>query len=198
MSLAGIILAAGESRRMGSPKPLLEFEGETFLDRLILTLSAVCSPVIAVLGWESQAIRAGMRRADMARIVINPDHRRGQLSSLQCGLTEVPAGADGVIFTPVDHPAVLPSTVVRLARAFEERLPHSRVVVPRYQGQSGHPACVARELIDELLALPPEATARDVINRHRDQTVFVDVDDPGIVLDIDDPEAYRRLQGSGS
>ncbi len=198
MKLAGIILAAGESRRMGSPKPLLEYEGERFIDRLILTLSAVCSPVIVVLGWESQTIRAGMRCAAMARTVINPDYQRGQLSSLQCGLAEVPAEACGVMFTPVDHPAVLPSTVVRLARAFEERAPGRLAVIPRYQGRSGHPACVARELLNEFLALPPEATARDVINRHRDETMFIDVDDPGILLDVDDPETYRRLQSCGS
>jgi len=194
MSVAGIILAAGESRRMGTPKPLLEFEGETFLDRLILTLGASCSPVIVVLGCESQRIRDGLRRGDLASFVFNPDYGRGQLSSLECGLAAVPPEAEGVMFTLVDHPAVLPSTVARIARAFKERAPHELLVVPRCQGRHGHPVCAARELIAEFLALPPDAQAREVIHRHREQTVYVDVDDRGVLEDIDDPEAYRRLR----
>jgi CTP:molybdopterin cytidylyltransferase MocA len=197
MSLAGIILAAGESRRMGTPKPLLELEGETFLDRLILTLGATCSPVIAVLGWQSQSIRAGLRHADLARVVLNPDYERGQLSSLQCGLAAVPPGAEGVMFTLVDHPAVLPSTVARIARAFQERGPQELLVIPRCQGANGHPVCAARELIPEFLALPQDAQARDVIHRHRQHTVYVDVEDRGVIEDVDDPEAYRRLRQPG-
>jgi molybdenum cofactor cytidylyltransferase len=197
MSLAGIILAAGESRRMGTPKPLLELNGETFLDRLILTLGATCSPVIVVLGSESQRIRQGLRQSDAATLVRNPGYEQGQLSSLQCGLAAVPSGADGVMFTLVDHPAVLPSTVARIARAFQERAPHELLAVPRFQGRHGHPVCAARELIAEFLALPPGAQAREVIHRHREQTAYVDVDDPGILQDIDDPEAYARLTAQG-
>jgi molybdenum cofactor cytidylyltransferase len=193
MSLAGIILAAGESRRMGSPKPLLELAGETFVDRLVLTLSVACSPVIVVLGWEPERIRAGIRRVEQAKIVVNPDYALGQLSSLQCGIAAAPAGVEGLIFTPVDYPAVLPSTVVRLARAFEARAPNQLVFLPRCQERSGHPVCVSRELFAEFLALGPEAAARDVIHRHAEQTVYVEVDDPGILLDVDDPETYRRL-----
>lgn len=196
MSLAGIILAAGESRRMGSPKPLLEFHGETFLDRLILTLSAACSPVIVVLGWEPSTIRAGIKRADLANIVLNPDYRRGQLSSLQCGIAAAPAEAAGVMFTPVDYPAVRPSTVVRLARTFETREADQLLVIPRSQGRNGHPVCAARALFGEFLSLAPEAAAHDLIRRYRGQTVFLDVDDPGVLQDIDDPEAYRHLTGA--
>ena len=193
MNLAGLILAAGESRRMGEPKALLELAGETFLDRLILTLGQSCSPVIVVLGCGHQSIRAGLRRADSATFVLNPDYKRGQLSSLQCGLAAVPPEAEGVMFTPVDYPVVLASTVTRLARRFEERGPHELLVVPRSEGKGGHPVCAARDLIPEFLALPLDAQARDVIHRHREHTVYVDVEDSGILEDVDDPQAYRRL-----
>ena len=193
MNLAGLILAAGESRRMGTPKALLELAGETFLDRLILTLGQSCSPVIVVLGCDHQSIRAGLRRADSATFVLNPDYRRGQLSSLQCGLAAVSPEAEGVMFTPVDCPSVLPSTMARMARRFQERGPHELLVVPRSEGRRGHPVCAARDLIPEFLALPPDAQARDVIHRHREHTVYVDVDDSGILKDVDDPQAYRRL-----
>lgn len=198
MNLAGLILAAGESRRMGTPKALLELAGETFLDRLILTLGQPCSPVIVVLGCESQKIRAGLRRGDLAAFVLNPDYRRGQLSSLQCGLAAVSPEAEGVMFTPVDYPSVLPSTVTRMARRFEQRGPHELLVVPRSRGRGGHPVCAARDLIPEFLALPPDAQARDVIHRHIEHTVYVDVEDSGIMEDVDDPEAYERLiRGDG-
>ena len=197
MQLAGLILAAGESSRMGTPKALLAYAGETFLDRLILTLSQSCSPVIVVLGHDSERIRGGLSRAGEVSLVTNPDPTRGQLSSLQCGLAAVPAEAEGVIFTPVDYPAVLPSTVASIARRFGERQPHELLVVPRSQDKRGHPVSVARELIPEFLALTAEAQARDVIRRHLAQTAYVDVDDPGILEDVDDPESLRRLSRSG-
>ncbi len=97
------------------------------------------------------------------------------------------------MFTPVDCPSVLPSTVARMARRFQERRPHESLVIPRSQGRGGHPVCAARDLIPEFLALPPDAQARDVIHRHREHTVYVDVEDSGIMEDVDDPEAYQRL-----
>ena len=197
MSLAGLILAAGESRRMGSPKALLDFEGETFLDRLVLMLGGSCSPVIVVLGFEPQRIRAGLRRAELATFVTNPDYRRGQLSSLQRGLAAVPPEAEGVMFTPVDYPAVRPSTIARIARRFQTRQPNEWLVVPRSQGRHGHPVCLVRALIPEFLALADDAQARDVIRRHREHTVYLDVDDAGILKDVDDPESYARLMGNG-
>jgi molybdenum cofactor cytidylyltransferase len=193
VSLAGLILAAGESRRMGSPKALLDFEGETFLDRLILMLGGRCSPVIVVLGCQPQRIRAGLRCAELAAFVTNPDYQRGQLSSLQLGLAAVPPEAEGVMFTPVDHPAVRPSTIARIAGRFQTRQPDEWLVVPRSQGRHGHPVCVVRDLIPEFLALAGNAQARDVIRRHRERTVYVDVDDAGILKDVDDPESYARL-----
>lgn len=196
MSLAGLILAAGESRRMGSPKALLDFGGETFLDRLILTLGGSCCPVIVVLGCEPQRIRAGLRRADLATFVTNPDYQRGQLSSLQRGLAAVPPEAEGVLFTPVDYPAVRPSTIARIARRFQARQPDEWLVVPRSQGRHGHPVCLACDLIPEFLALADDAQARDVIHGHRKQTVYEDVDDAGILEDVDDPESYARLTGN--
>jgi molybdenum cofactor cytidylyltransferase len=194
MKLTGIILAAGESRRMGSPKALLDLGGEAFLDRLIATLGSSCSPVIVVLGCEAQRIRAGLRNADRATFVLNPDYARGQLSSLQCGLAAVPADAEGVMFMPVDNPAVLPSTVALVARRFEQRQPNERLVVPRVEGRHGHPVCVARDLVQQLLALPHQAQAREVIHGHLQNTAYLDVDDAGVLDDVNDAGTYDRLK----
>lgn len=188
--IAGIILAAGASSRMGSPKALLEYRGETFIQRLVRVLAAVCDPLIVVLGYHSDALRPAISNAI---IVVNPAPERGQLSSLQTGLAALPPAADGFLFTPVDSPAVEASTVERLAAAFRRRDPAMQLVIPRYQGKRGHPVFVTRAIANELSALPLTAQARDVIHAHLPDTLYIDVDDPGILTDIDDREAYRRL-----
>ncbi len=186
---AGIILAAGESRRMGFPKALLRYREETFLDRLVGLFDGRCSPVIVVLGAEAERIRASARRP--ATFVENPDYERGMTSSLQCGLRALPPDAEGVLFTLVDHPAVEAATLDALLAA-----PGPLLRVPRYQGRRGHPVWFARELAGEFLALLPDGAARDVVHAHPTETEFLDLSDPGIVADIDDPEAYRALTGS--
>jgi molybdenum cofactor cytidylyltransferase len=187
VSYAGLILAAGESSRMGSPKALLEFRGETFLDRLIRCFSAKCSPVIVVLGHEPEVIRAGVRSAGGAVFVLNPDYQLGQFSSMQCGLRAVPNEADGVVFTPVDHPNVEPGTIARLMES------GARIAIPQYLGRHGHPVLFARSLIPEFLELGPDSQARTVTHRHASEIRYIDIADPGILDDIDDPEAYHRL-----
>ncbi len=188
--IAGIILAAGASSRMGSPKALLEYRGETFIQRLVRVLSAVCDPLIVVLGYHAETLRPAIPDAT---IVVNPAPERGQLSSLQTGLAALPADAEGFLFTPVDSPAVETATLERLAAAFRHRHPATQLVIPRYQGKHGHPVFATRAIAHELSALPLTAQARDVIHGHVSDTLYIDVDDPGILTDIDDREAYRRL-----
>ncbi len=102
--IAGIILSAGASSRMGTPKALLEFHGETFLDRLIRLFSEAGVAPIVVLGHHAEQIRSGIQRAADATFVVNPDPARGMLSSLQCGLEAIPEQTEAVMFLPVDHP----------------------------------------------------------------------------------------------
>lgn len=176
---------------MGSPKALLRFQNETFLDRLIRLFSAACDPVIVVVGYHAAEIQSGIERAPEAIFTVNPDPERGMLSSLQCGLEAVPAHAEAVMFLPVDHPHLQPSTLETLAARF--RAGRAPVTVPTYGGEHGHPVCIARPLIAELLALPPEAKASDVIHRYVSQTEYVEVPDSAVVTDVDDPEAYAEL-----
>jgi molybdenum cofactor cytidylyltransferase len=190
-TIAGVILAGGASRRMGTPKALLKFHGETFLDRMIRLFSSVASPVIVVLGHHSDRIRSGIARASEAAITVNPDPERGMLSSLQCGLKAVPPSVEAVMFTPVDHPHLQRATLQQLAAQFQtERAP---VTVPTYRGHHGHPVCIARPLIAELLALPATAMASDVIHLYTGQTAYIEVDDPAVTTDVDDPEAFAGL-----
>jgi CTP:molybdopterin cytidylyltransferase MocA len=191
VSYAGLILAAGESSRMGSAKALLEYRGETFIDRLIRCFSAYCSSVIVVLGHEPEVIRAGVRSAGNAVFVLNPDYSRGQFSSMQCGLRAVPEDAEGILFTPVDHPNIEPATVRQLIAA------GAPIAIPQYLGRHGHPVLFTRKLVPEFLALGPDAQARQVLHGHASEIRYLDVADSGILDDIDDPDAYRRLLAAG-
>jgi len=192
--IAGIILAAGASRRMGTPKALLDFHGETFIERLIRVVKRVADPVIVAVGYHAEAIQAQVKAP--VTWAVNPDPDRGQLSSLQTALALVPAQAQGFLFIPVDCPAVKPSTVERVARAFLDRDPGTLLVIPRCGDRRGHPVFAARPLLGEFLALEPDAQARDVVHRHIPHTKYIDSDDAGILSDIDDPEAYRKLMES--
>src|SRR5205807_144871 len=124
-----IILAAGASSRMGSPKALLEYRGETFINRLVRVLSDVCDPVIVALGHHARIIEAGTR--GHARFVVNPDPDRGQLSSLQTALQALPAEAEAFLFVPVDCPSVEPETVALLLKAFADHGASTLLVIPR-------------------------------------------------------------------
>jgi molybdenum cofactor cytidylyltransferase len=179
---AAVILAAGASSRMGHPKPLLQFEGQTFLDSLIERFEGICEPIIVVLGYAADQVRSGIARSAQVEIVVNPTPERGMLTSLQCGLASVTQDA---LFTPVDLPGISRKTIERLAAA------DGPVVIPAYQGRKGHPVRVSRAVIAELLALPVDAQARDGIRRHDAQ--LIEVDDPRILHDVDTPADYYAL-----
>lgn len=185
-AVAAIILAAGESRRMGAPKALLHFRGQTFLDGLIARLEAHCHPVIAVLGHDAERIRSAVAAA--ADYVVNPNYALGMLSSLQCGLRALPEPVSDAVFTLVDHPDPAGTTIAAVVNE-----PAAPVVIPRFEGRKGHPVRLSRAVIEELLALPPTARPTDVLYRHIAATRFLDTGDPGVVDDVDDPAAYHAF-----
>jgi CTP:molybdopterin cytidylyltransferase MocA len=188
--IAGVILAAGASSRMGQPKALLQYEGEAFVHRLARLMGEVCGRVVVVLGYDAERVRAAVP-AD-AEIAINPAPERGMLSSLQCGLRTV-GDAEAVMFLPVDYGAVHADTVACIAAETGA----AEIAVPVFEGRHGHPVCVSRTIAAELLALPPTAQARDAIHCHRASTRYVAVDDAGVVNDVDTPEDYRALVEAG-
>jgi molybdenum cofactor cytidylyltransferase len=187
-SLAAVILAGGASRRMGRPKALLPFREQTILDRLIDLYLRFCAPVVVVLGHSPETIRAGITRAGEVRFAVNPDPDRGQLSSLQCGLTLV---RRDTLFTPVDYPAVKESTVEILVRRWEGC--EAPVMAPSYRRRHGHPVLIREHVRQALVELPVDAMARQVIHRYRDEAVYVEVDDAAVCEDIDRMEDYHRL-----
>ena len=173
---------------MGSPKALLEFRGETFLDRLTRVLSQFCAPVVVVVGSQADEIRSGAKHPERALFAENANYQLGQLSSMQCGLRMMPEQIEGVLFTLVDHPNVQPSTIAALLEQ-----PRPPLAIPRCHGRRGHPIYFGAGLIGEFLSIRPDSQAKAVISRHFDDTRWVDVDDSGILDDVDDAAAYRRL-----
>jgi len=183
---AAIILAAGESRRMGRAKAFLPFRGGTFLSNIAGTLCQRCSPVIAVFGFDAQRCIEVARPLGL-RTVENPHYSLGMLTSLQAGLRAIPKPCDAVLFTLVDHPAISLATVDALLRS------RALVAIPRFENRRGHPVLIRRAICDEFLREPPESKVRDVIDRHAAEIEYIEVGDPGISDDIDDPALYEQL-----
>ncbi|MGD0580153.1 MAG: nucleotidyltransferase family protein [Bryobacteraceae bacterium] len=192
---AAVILAAGSSSRMGTPKALLDAGTDTtFLDRLAgVFLDCGCA-VYAVLGGDAERIAASARRASEIVFILNPNPARGQISSLQCGLRAAARGAKGVFFTPVDAPGIERDTVLALKNAFGE----SDYVVPVFHGKRGHPVLLRASCAEEFLSLPEGATARDLLQARRSATCQVEVPDSAILDDIDDPVAYEKWRTKAS
>jgi molybdenum cofactor cytidylyltransferase len=190
--IAGLILAAGESRRMGRDKALLTYRGRTFLETIISSLRAAgIEKITVVLGHHAETIQRASKLGD-AQVVVNHDYLRGQTSSLQLGLAAVKADApEAVILCLVDHPAVSSGVVAKLVERFEST--HSPVLIPTYNGERGHPIVISQALFPELLAVPAGQPANTVIRKYRETTEFVEVSDRGILVDVDEPETYERL-----
>jgi molybdenum cofactor cytidylyltransferase len=180
--MAAVILAAGASSRMGRPKAFLEYRGETFLGRLVRIFRVYCEDVLVVTSADMGV--------DGARVVMNPEPERGMLSSLQCGLAAIGPEAQAAVFTPVDVPAITGSTVGRVVTEWSGEA----IRIPRFKGRRGHPVLVSQGLIAEFLAMPSTARTNEVIRRHEGEIAYVDVDDPGILTDVDTPADYERLQ----
>ncbi len=187
VNLTGVILAAGASRRLGRPKALLTFRGETFLDRLLGHFFSVCSEVI-VVARPDQPVMETSCSGSYTKFVVNPEPELGMLSSLQCGLRAISAQTEAVMFSPVDYAPVQRATIQQIVQSFNGIL-----TLPTYEGKRGHPCILSRQLTKELLALPVTDSAKTVIHAHLSEAKLVAVNDERTVEDVDDLIAYQRL-----
>lgn len=196
MIVPALVLSGGASTRMGSPKALLRLGDRTFLARIVGTLLDAGVPeVIVVTGPHHDAIAAeaeGWPPAWPVRLVRNDAPGADQASSIRAGLALVDRpGVGGVIVTLVDHPLVAADTVTRLLAAFADG--HPPVARPRVRGRHGHPVVFGREAFDALRAPSPDG-AKSVLRRFAGRQRWVDVEDEGVVLDIDTPADYERAR----
>ncbi len=175
---------------MGKPKALLQIFGATFLEHIVGEAEGSgLSNVAIVLGHRPERILHALPHLK-GRVLINQDYELGQLSSLQCGLKGLPASVDGVMVFLIDHPLVHRDLVNNLLEAFDGTpMP---LVIPSFQNRRGHPIIWARELFGELLKAPLDQSAVSVVRRHQERILHVNVEDPGVLIDIDTPEAYEE------
>ena len=189
--VAGILLAAGESSRMGRDKALLPIGQATFLEHLVSILDGEVAPVIVVLGHHFEEISRAVRLPSGVKVLYNAEYQRGQLSSLQTALRSLP-DVDAALVCLVDHPGITKQIVHRLVDAFAQS--HAGVVIPIYRGRRGHPVVFSASLFGELLAAPLDQGARYVVQRHPDMVQTVEVGDESILWDLDRPEDYEAFE----
>jgi molybdenum cofactor cytidylyltransferase len=191
--LAAVILSGGASRRMGSPKALVPYQGVSFLEHL---LSVTVHPAIAarrvVLGADAEAISSQIA-IPPDEIVINNEWEKGQLSSIHAGLRTLPANVEGMLLCPVDHPLISAGLIGSLISAFlSTRAP---VVVPSYHGRRGHPVVFSAAIFQELLDAPLDQGARAVVWAHKGEISEISTTEEGCVLNLNDPNALAKLTG---
>lgn len=193
--VAAVVLAAGRSRRMGSSKALLDLGGQPLIARLLLTIHdcGAVDRVIVVSGHQPAAIHQIV--ADFGvDLVHNSDYESGgMLSSVRAGVRHALAGGglDALFVMLLDQPLVWAATLVAMVRAW--RASRCAVVVPAHDGRRGHPILIAAGSAGQILSLGPDATLRDFVEQHRNETQVVEVNDPGVLSDVDTPQDYRRI-----
>ena len=194
--LSAVILAAGESRRMGSPKALLpDPDGRAFIARIVRTLSdAGLADVLVVTGAHHDAIASALASdglGEHVQLVPNSDPSRGQLSSIWAALDATPPNANALLMTLVDVPMVTSATVRAVIDTWmSTRAP---VVRPIVDGRRGHPVIFDRRLFAELRSAPLDGGARVVVRAHWGESIDVPVNDRGSVIDVDTPGDYQQL-----
>ena len=192
--LAAVILAAGESSRMGSPKALVAYQGRPFLTHLIeVTQHPKVGLRRVVLGAQAEEILSQLK-LDRAAAVINADWNKGQLSSIHAALRSLPTGiTDGLLLCLVDHPLITAALVGELIEQFYAS--GKPIVLPTYRGKRGHPVIFSSKLYPELLAAPLATGARAVVWAHADEVLEVPTIEEGVVLNLNDPETFRHALG---
>src|SRR5580698_1558063 len=205
LSFCGVILAAGESLRMGSDKALLLWppasqgstapgpSRQTFLSAAIQVLNAYNDVVIVVVG-KNETNLAPVVYASGASLVRNPVPEQGQFSSLQVGLREVlNRGRDAAMVTLVDRPPVKPATLESLRATFEAAADDIWAVVPEYGGRHGHPMVLGREMIEVFLKASADANAREIQRQYQQHIEYAAVDDPFVAWNVNTPHDYEAL-----
>jgi molybdenum cofactor cytidylyltransferase len=188
--ITALILAAGQSKRMGQPKMLLPWGEMTVLEKVIATFRAAdVDDILVVTGGDRERVEALVR--DSARTIFNPNYAVGEmLSSVQAGLAGLKPEAEAALIGLGDQPQVGEISVRAVVDQYRKNA--GALVVPSYQMRRGHPWLVTRPYWDEILSMGPPASLRDFLNRHADEIHYVELDSSSVLKDLDTPEDYLK------
>jgi len=191
--ISAIILAAGQSKRMGQPKMLLPWGEQTVLTHVISVFqSAGVSDIIIVTGGARVEIEELVSGLNVG-INHNDEYAKSEmLSSIQCGIRTLTRQTQAALIGLGDQPQVQERSVRRVCEAFFET--RSNLVVPSYQMRRGHPWLVASPLWDELLKMDSPQSPRDFLSTHAKEIKYVDIDNPSILEDLDTPDDYMKFK----
>ncbi|MBI4203138.1 MAG: nucleotidyltransferase family protein [Chloroflexi bacterium] len=189
--ISAVLLAAGESTRMGQQKALLPWKGRTLLEHQVATLLETgAAEVIVVLGYRAERLRPLLEAFPQAKAVLNLRYRTGKSSSVRAGLRAIDPSAQAVLFLSVDQPRSLAAVRAVMNAHAQGGAP---ITYPAYQGKGGHPIIFDIPLLPELLRVRESRQGlREVVERHRAQVRRVEVDDDEVLLDLNRPEDYQR------
>jgi molybdenum cofactor cytidylyltransferase len=190
--ITAIVLAAGESKRMGQPKMLMPWGESTVIETVISTIqTAGIADILVVTGGAAQQVEALLGKN--VQTVFNESYKTGEmLGSIQTGLTAKLHGAGAALICLGDQPQVREKSVRQICAVFLES--GSPLVVPSYQMHRGHPWLIARSIWDELLDMKPPQTPRDFLQKHADEIKYVEMETPTIIEDLDTPEDYIKFK----
>jgi molybdenum cofactor cytidylyltransferase len=198
--ISAILLAAGESRRMGRPKQLLEWQGKALLLHVLENLiNSSADEIILVLGHEAEKIRKSLPEFQI-KIVINPNYVRGMASSLRQGLLAMDPRSEAFLVLLADQPGIGPEIINRVIRDFQQADPKRGISLPVYRGLQGHPVLIGVQYLKEALQLQGDVGARQILMNHPTDILEIEVDQDVVLMDMDTPEEYlkyMRLAGLG-
>ncbi|MFK7926003.1 MAG: NTP transferase domain-containing protein [Bacteroidia bacterium] len=187
--IVGILLAAGEASRMGQPKQLLTYQGQTFIHHAVMSLlHAPCDRIIVVLGAHDDSVRPGLTHLPV-KIMYNPDWKEGMSSSIKAGMSLVPENADAVMISLVDQPKVDANWFSKMLVARKQK--EAKLVVTDYGEKLGVPALFSTPWLPSLRSLQGEYGARDLIRNNAEQALALKFE--AAAQDIDTPEDYQQL-----
>lgn len=192
--ISAILLAAGESRRMGEFKQLLTVAGKTFVERCVETLLASqADEVIVVTGHRESDVRPILSNRPV-RFVYNPDYKKGMSASVKCGIEAADAQSTAALIALVDQPLIEVEIVDQLIAVYRKDRP--LIVVPRYKGRNGHPVIMDMKLREEILSTDTSIGLKQVRDAHAEEVVYIEVASESVLIDFDLPEDYRRIKES--
>lgn len=201
-NMAAIVLAAGVSQRMGEQnKLLLNFNGQTFLQRTLCSLcDAGLAEVVVVLGHESEQVQQQLidfplpiGTDQIVRSVVNPDYARGQMTSVNFGLENLTGNKEGVLICLGDQPLITASHIQELISAFEHREISKQVIVPMFNAQRGNPVVISELARQQVLAGESRPGCRHFIDNNPTLVSLLPVNDAAYITDVDTPEEFRAL-----